>query len=404
MQRTYKRLSRSRVNMLVKARTPGAYADGDGLYLMISRAGVPSRAFRFMINGRAREMGLGPTRDIGLARARELAYDARQLKRAGIDPVEDRRAKKQGVAVARAKTMSFEACARAYITAKQADWKSAQNRAQWVRSLETYVAPLIGKLPVASIDTDLVMQVLQPIWNDKPETASRLRNRIENILDWARTSGHRSGDNPARWKGHLQNLLSSHKEVRVEHFPALPYREVPGFMRELRAQRPGVFDPHRGALQRGAQGDLGRVRDRPRVGDPGGADEAEQGTPRTLGGCRAGDHRQDAGDPLQPVRLSWRFGGALGHNALGQVLQRLKRSDVTPHGFRSSFRDWVAQETSFDDKVAEMALAHTIGSVVEASYRRGDLFAKRRALAEAWAAYCVGGAEVIDIRAGVRSA
>ena len=201
MQRTYKRLSLSAVNRLIKARTSGAFADGDGLYLMISKAGVASWSYRFMIAGKSREMGLGPVRDVKLARARELAYDARQLKRAGIDPVEDRRAKRQGVAVARVKTMTFQECAKAYITAKQADWKSAHNRVQWVQSLETYADPVIGKLPVASIDTALVMQVLEPIWNEKPETASRLRNRIENILDWARTSGQRSGDNPRAGRG-----------------------------------------------------------------------------------------------------------------------------------------------------------------------------------------------------------
>jgi hypothetical protein len=216
---------------------PGLLADGGGLNLQTSPSGAKSWIFRYQIAGRRRDMGLGSASTISLAKAREKARAARELVAQGIDPLDARQAERAAKAIDAAKAMTFRQCAEAYIEAHRAGWRSAKHAAQWPSTLETFVYPTMGALPVQAIDTALVMKTLEPIWQVKTETASRVRGRIESILDWATASGYRQGENPARWKGHLENLLPKKTKVaRVEHHAAMPYAELPAFMVELRQQ------------------------------------------------------------------------------------------------------------------------------------------------------------------------
>ena len=215
----------------------GMYHDGGGLYLQVSAGGAKSWIFRFMLDGRSREMGLGPVHAIPLADARKRAAGCRRMRFDGIDPIEARRAERDEKKLDAAKSMTFDACATAYIDAHKAGWKNAKHRDQWPSTLNTYAGPVFGSLPVQAVDVGLVMKALEPIWQTKPETASRLRGRIESVLDWAAVRGYRKGDNPARWRGHLDKLLPARSKVqRVEHHPALPYDELAGFVAMLRSQ------------------------------------------------------------------------------------------------------------------------------------------------------------------------
>jgi integrase len=419
--RSYKRLSRAEVNRLVAARQPGMYADGDGLYLSIAKAGTASWTFRYMLARAAHEMGLGPVRDVGLKKARDAAYQARALKRQGTDPLAAKQQQKQGAAVAKAKTMTFAQCAKAYITAHQTGWKNAQHRRQWTASLEAYVYPVFGALPVADIDTGLIMQVLRPIWNDKTETASRLRGRIENILDSAKADGLRDGDNPARWRGHLEHKLPKRSMVApVQHQPALPYREIAAFMTDLRSQDGAdlralelaiLCASRSGEVLEAKWSEFGDLADRVwtipaermkmkkehrvPLSDAALAVLQKQKVIRVNDYVFAGQGEKPAGRSTLDNTLKRR---------LGRIYYDEQGRKVTVHGFRSTFRDWAGEETGSDPQVVEMALAHTIANKAEAAYRRGDLFKKRRDLMDAWAAYCAGGAEVVSFPAEVRSA
>jgi hypothetical protein len=232
-----------------KAKQPGMYGDGGGLYLRVSKEGTKYWVFRFMLNGRSRWMGIGPLSLYGLQEAREKALDARRLRYAAIDPIEARRAVRAQERIEAAKSMSFKQCAESYIKAHRAGWRNAKHAAQWEATLAMYAEPIIGALPVQAIDTTLVMKVLeqevpgktdQPtahFWQAKPVTASRLRGRIEAILDWAKVRGYREGENPARWRGHLDKLLPAPAKVRkVKHHAALPYSESPDFMTALQKE------------------------------------------------------------------------------------------------------------------------------------------------------------------------
>src|SRR5215472_355093 len=222
---------------LQKPMKPGMHADGGGLYLQVTASGAKSWIFRFMLHGRAREMGLGPLHTISLAEARERARECRKLRGDGIDPVEVRRAKRAEERLAAATGMTFADCAERYIAAHRAGWRNAKHAAQWPSTLQTYAYPVFGSLPVQAIDTALVTKAIEPIWQAKPETASRVRGRIEAVLDWAKVRGYRDGENPARWRGHLDKLLPARAKVRkVEHHPALPYAEMGDFLKSLREQ------------------------------------------------------------------------------------------------------------------------------------------------------------------------
>jgi len=343
-------------------------------------------------------MGLGSLNAVTLAIARERARECRLLLSEGKDPIVARDASRTASALTAARCKTFDQCAAAYIGAHRASWKNAKHAAQWKTSLATYASPVFGALPVSEVDTDLVVRALRPIWETKTETATRLRGRIESILDWAAVSKYRQGDNPVRWRGHLENLLASPNKIApVTNFPALPWREMGEFMAQLVLRE--------GAAARAVQFVILTAC---RSGEVRGAtwSEIDMGAKLwTIPAKRmkAGkEHRvplSDAAiDLLQkvPRDSAFVFSGrshktALSDMSLTAVLRRMGRGDITVHGFRSVFRDWCAEAegNSFSREVCEHALAHSLPDKVEAAYRRGDLLDKRILLMEAWAQYCV---------------
>jgi integrase len=379
-----------------QARHRGLYGDGGGLFLQVSERGTKSWVFRFKKDGRLRVMGLGPVHTIGLAEARERARECRRLRLDGIDPIEVRRSRQVATRLEEARAMTFTECAAAYIVAHRAGWRNAKHAAQWSATLAAYVDPVLGNLAVQSVDIALVLRVLEPIWTTKPETASRVRGRIENVLDWATARGYRAGENPARWRGHLENLLPKRSKVRrVEHHAALPYPEIGPFMVELHQQE--------GIAARALEFTILTAS---RTGEVIEARWNEINIAEKLwvvpgARMKAGKEHRVPLSRRAMVIVNEMFairsgayvfpgakaGRALSNMAFLMLLRRMSRGDLTTHGFRSSFRDWAAEVTAFPAEVAEMALAHTVSSKVEAAYRRGDLLEKRRQLAEAWAAY-----------------
>jgi integrase len=401
---------------VARAKRPGMYADGSGLYLQVTERGA-SWVYRYMLAGRAREMGLGPLALFGLSEARSKALDARRLRHEGIDPIEARRAIRAQARLDNAKAIRFKQCAEGYIAAHRAGWRNGKHAAQWGVTLATYAAPVIGDLPVSAVDTALVLKVLEPIWTTKPETASRLRGRIEGILDWAKVRGYRTGENPARWRAHLDHLLPARAKVRrVEHHRALPYAELPGFMAALREQAGvaaralefTILTAARSGETRFARWSEFDLLDKtwtvPAERMKGGRLHRQPLCSRTLVILKGMQADRRAGDGFVFPRNE--TGQPLPDPPFRGLLQRMGRGrgDLTVHGFRSSFRDWAAERTNFPSEVAEMALAHVVGSKVEAAYRRGDLFDKRRRLMEAWAEYCAKApaekGSVIALRAG----
>src|SRR5262245_20738523 len=234
MRRTIGRLTALKVD---RARRPGMYADGGGLYLRVTNTGSKNWVLRFMLNGRTRWMGMGPLHTVGLTEARSRAAGFRLQRHDGVDPIDARRAERLEGRLNAAKAVTFKECAARYIRAHRAGWRNGKHAAQWEATLATYAEPVMGGLSVQAIDTALVLKVLEPIWRTKPETAGRVRGRIESILDWAKVRGYRTGENPARRRGHLAKLLPARSRARrVEHHAALPYAELPGFLASLRAQ------------------------------------------------------------------------------------------------------------------------------------------------------------------------
>jgi integrase len=402
--------------LAVKSAKPGMHGDGGGLWLHVSGRGTRSWIFRFTspIDGKPHEMGLGPLHTLSLADARIKAMDCRRQVLEGGDPLAARQARRQAARVAAVKTISFKECAESYIAAHEAGWRNPKHRGQWPATLAAYVYPIFGALPVAAIDTGLVMQAVQPLWAHKTETASRVRGRIESILDWATARGYRAGDNPARWRGHLENLLPNKSKVApVAHHAALPFPEIAAFVAELRQ--------HSGA---GARALEFLILTAARTGEVIGARWPEidlEGRLWTVpaGRMKAGrEHRV----PLSAAALAilaalprkgdfvfpgGRAGRPLSNMAMLQLLGRIGRGALTAHGFRSCFADWCAERTAFPAEVREMALAHTVSDKVEAAYRRGDLFEKRRQLAEAWAKFCTtppAAGEVVPLRRAVSPA
>jgi integrase len=378
------------------AKDPGRYPDSRGLVLEVSKSGGKSWALRFMLKGRARQMGLGPHPTVTLAEARELAEDARRLLKRGVDPIEARRASATE-AVSIAKT--FKQVAESLIESHEAGWRNQKSPAQWRASLDKYVYPTIGKTPVADVDTKAVLNCLKPIWSTKPETAARVRGRIEAVLNAAKVHGLRSGDNPAQWRGHLALLLPPKTKVRrVKHHAALPYAETPEFMAALRTQPGFAARALEFAILTGA-----------RTSEALGATWSEIDLTSkiwVIPAERMKAHREHR-VPLSAAVIAllsslvregeYLFPGAkegkpLSNMALLMTLRRMGRSELTAHGFRSTFRDWAAETTVYPSDVVEMALAHTIGNKVEAAYRRGDLFDKRRGLMDEWAAFCMNAA------------
>jgi integrase len=377
---------------------PGYYGAGQvpGLYLCIAKGGSKSWIYRYQIAGRRRDMGIGSIATFTLAEARDKAFELRRGVARGVDPIDAKRQGRAAAGLDKARAMTFRECADAYITAHRAGWRSAKHAEAWPQSLEAFVYPTLGDLPVAAIDVGLVMKTLEPIWTTKPETASRVRGRIEAVLDWATARGYRKGDNPARWRGHLENLLPKRSKVaRVEHHAALAYPEIATFMAELRQQDTVSARALEFAILTAA-----------RTGQVIGAGWSEINVAERLwtvpaSRMKAGrEHRVPLSDAamaivekMAAIRQSdfvfpgLKAGQGLGERTVLKLIGRM-RPEVTVHGFRSSFRDWCAEMTNFDRDTAELALAHAVGDKVEAAYRRGDMFAKRRQLMDAWAKFC----------------
>jgi integrase len=407
----------------VKTAPPGRYGDGNGLYLLVRSPEARFWIFRFTISGKMREMGLGRAGPdpaaVTLAEARAKAADLHKQVRSGIDPLEQKKsdalaiaAKAQQDAIA---AITFRKVADHYIAAHEKSWRNPKHRSQWSSTLETYAYPHFGALPVAEVETSHVLAALEPIWTTKAETATRVRGRIESVLDYARSRGWRTADNPARWKGHLSNLLAARSKVApVTHHAALPWRDIAAFMTELRAQK-GL----------GAKALQFTILTAARSGEALGARWREVDLSHavwTIPGSRmkAGrEHRV----PLSPSALTLLremaelrrsdspdalvFPSAnasttpLSNMAMAMVLRRMARDDLTVHGFRSTFRDWAGEATSTPKEVAEAALAHVIGNKTEAAYARGDLFVKRVGLMQAWAQFCERTAEQMNIHSVV---
>jgi|SRR5579862_3051366 len=386
------RLTALKVN---KTSKPGRYCDGGGLYLQVSRSHSKAWLFRFTLDGRAREMGLGPINVVSLAEAREKARDCRKLLLDGVDPIEARSEARLRARADKAKSMAFRECAEAYIKAHRAAWKNAKHIWQWETSLSTFVFPVFGALSVSAVDTGLVIKVLEPIWITKTETATRVRQRIEAVLDWARARGYRSGENPARWKGHLDTLLPAPGKIApVVHLAAMPYNGTPALFADLKKRETISAKALAFTILTAARSGEARL-----------ATLAEfdfQKAVWTIPGKRMKSGREHrvplstealallprGGAPTALLFPSSR-GTPLSDATMRKYLQEdMGHPGITVHGFRSTFKDWARERTNFAGEVSEAALAHIIGDKTEAAYARGDLFEKRRKLMDAWAAYC----------------
>jgi integrase len=394
------KLAANEVQRLKKA---GRYGDGHNLYLQITPAGVKSWLLRFEQHGRERWMGIGPTHTISLAEARQRARAARQLLLDGIDPIDHRSKVAEASAVAAAKNKTFAEVSKEYLDAHEGDWTNAKHAAQWETSL-TKDCKAIAHLPIGAIDTSHILAVLQPIWRTKPETASRTRARVERVIAYAVAAQYRRREdgNPARWDGHLQELLGKKSAAKRAkragkdaHLPAMSYAELPAFLATLR-QRTGIT----------ARGLEFTILTAARSGETLGAkwDEIDfEGKVWTVPAARMKakkEHRvplsarafeivrslpREDGNPY--LFIGGRKGAPMRRLGMLELLTAI-RPGLTVHGFRSTFRDWAAERTNYPREVAEMALAHAIPDAVERAYRRSDLFEKRQQLMEAWAKYC----------------
>jgi len=396
-----------------QTKKPGYYGDGGGLVLRVTDGGNKGWLYRYKAGAKVREMGLGPVRDVTLAEAREAAREARRLRRAGIDPIDAKRERKAAALLDAGKTITFSQCAAAYIENHRASWSNHKHAAQWEATLRTYAYPVFGNLPVAAVDTGLVVKVLDPIWSEKPETASRLRGRIEAVLDFATVRGHRAGENPARWKGHLKEALPATSKVRrVRHHAALAYDEIGAFMVDLRQREGGAAAALEFAILTAARtgevigarwSEIDMTQDTWTIPEERMKARVEHRIPLSKQAL-AVLRRAETQKVNDVVFFGQKPGRGLSNMALLMTLRRMGREDLTAHGFRSTFRDWAAERTGVTPEVAEAALAHTVGNKVEAAYRRSDLFEKRRVLMQQWGSFCDqqtahGGAKVSPLRA-----
>lgn len=395
-----RKLSKVLTPLEVKSAKPGRHADGDGLHLLVKDSGARSWVFRFMLRGKSRDIGLGAASGsdaISLAAARDKAAEYRLKVRSGIDPLEEREqsAAKAAAEAQAAKVagITFKAVAEAYMAANQASWKNEKHRQQWRNTLEAYVYPRIGSMPVAAIGTAHVMEILEPIWHAKPETASRVRGRIETVLDAAKARDYRQGENPARWRGHIAQILPKRTRLSRGHHKAMPYEAIPAFIARLRSRHATAAL----ALEF-------TILTATRTGEVLGATWGEFDLTKALWVIPAArmkaenEHRVPLStravkilETVKALGSEYVFpsdaGGKLSPMAMAMLLRRMEVTD-TVHGFRSSFRDWAGECTSFPREVCEMALSHTISNKAEAAYWRRDLFDKRRRLMDAWASYC----------------
>ena len=401
-----RQLNRLTAIAVTRAKEPGYYSDGGGLFLRIGPTGAKSWSFRYKVAGKTHEMGLGPTHTISLAEARQRAQHARKQRLDGIDPITARRAKRARQEAAAAKAMTFRQAAERYVRAHRAGWVP-RHAMIWETSLSIHTYPVIGNIAVADIELAHVMRVLEPMWQDKTDTANRVRSRIEAVLGWATTHGYRSGDNPARWRGHLENLLPKQSKVQpIVPFAALPYADISDFMARLR-QQPSIS----------ARALEFVILTGTRTGEVLGAEWSEIDLSDRLWIIPAKrmkarrEHRVPLSDPAVdllealPRAGEHVFQGATGSvlegTALLMVMRRMGKRGTTVHGFRSTFSTWAAERTNYSFEVREMALAHLVGSQVERAYQRSDLFERRRRLMQDWATFCstpAASGEVVAIR------
>jgi integrase len=386
----------------VKAAAPGRHMDGTvrGLTLLVWPTGARSWVVRYQLVGKRRDMGLGPYPEVSLARAREKALEARRLVKEGLDPLAER---------GRAKRLTFKAAAEQLLESKRPGWRNAKHAWQWEATLKTLAFPTLGALDVKQVGTGDVLAVLRKIWTERPETASRVRQRIEAVLDYAAALGARTGDNPARWKGHLDHLLPRPGKVKqVRHHPALDWRDAPAFMAELtkrgglgaRALAFAVLTAARSGEARGMTwgevDDAGGAWTVPAARMKAGKEHRVPLTAaaRSLLGGRGEPAALVFPSPNHPAR-------PLSDMTLLAALRRMGRGDLTVHGFRSTFRDWAGETTAHPREVIEAALAHAVKDKVEAAYARGDLLERRRPLMQAWADHAGGrgGARPVDTAA-----
>jgi integrase len=384
MARQIHRLAARSVVTLTKT---GRHADGNGLYLSISNNGGRRWVYLYRREGRLREKGLGSVGTVSLKDARLAAEAIRKKLREGIDPIDSK------VKPVTAKT--FAECAEAFIASNETAWKNAKHRDQWRNTLKTYAEPHIGKLAIDRISVDHVLKAIEPIWTSKTETASRVRGRIEAVLDWAAARGYRGANNPARWRGHLDKVLPPIRKVsKVRHHPALPYKDIPAFMNDLRkrdtisarALEFTILTAARTGEVVGARWDEidanNRVWTVPADRMKAGVEHQVPLSDRALAILKAIPKDGDF------IFVGMKPSEGLSNMSMLALLKRMDRADLTTHGFRSTFRDWAAETTDFPNELVEMALAHTIRNKAEAAYRRGNLLERRRVLMDAWASYC----------------
>nr|WP_315473574.1 integrase arm-type DNA-binding domain-containing protein [uncultured Rhodoferax sp.] len=382
------------VQRLVKA---GLHFVGgvDGLALQVLPSGGRSWILRMTVGERRRDMGLGGYPDVTLAQARDAAREARRKVRDGVDPIEDGKAQRSKLKASQASALTFEECADLYIKSQEASWTNPKSATQWRNSLKTYAYPHMGSLLVRDVDVPNVLAALEPIWRTKTETASRVRSRIQAVIDYAKACKYRSGENPAAWTGHLDKILPAPGKVtEVKHFAALPYAQMGAFMKRLRSAEGTGARALELAILTGS-----------RSGEVRGATWSEIDLDAGLWVVPAWrmktkkEHRKPLSKPaLQLLKALPRVAGSdyvftaerngmISDATIAAVLKRMK-VDAVPHGFRSTFRDWAAECTNYPNEMAEMALAHAVSDKVEAAYRRGDMYMKRVRMMEDWAKFC----------------
>jgi integrase len=413
----------NRLNALqvTKLSEPGRYGDGGGLYLRVAeyevkggqRARSKNWVFRFERDGRERQMGLGSLDTLSLADARTKARDCRKALLDGADPINVRRANKLQARLAAARGLTFKACGQAYIEEHRKGWKNDKHAAQWPATLESHVYPVIGDLMVADIDTDLVLKCLRPIWDSVPDTAARVRGRIEKVLDWAKARECRSGENPARWRGHLDNLLTrKSKAARIKHHPALPYVDLPALMGELRSRTDIssrtleflILNATRTTETIGARwSEIDLVKKLwtiPPERMKGGREHIAPLSDRAVEILKSLPRKGEGDGFVFPGREAEK---PLSNMSLLELLRGI-RDGFTVHGFRSTFRDWAGDRTNYPRDLIETALAHVIEDDTEAAYRRLTAIQKRRRLMADWARYCASPpakrSNVVDIGKG----
>ncbi len=378
---------------------PGKYEDGGGLRLVVSPTGSRKWVLRYTVGGRRREMGLGTPPDVTLAEARSKASEFRAMVHSGLDPLREKNREQT-------KIPRFRDCALEFVDIQKGGWKNAKHVSQWRNTLETYAFPIFGNLGVDAIDTEDVLAVLSPIWEHKTETAKRLQGRTENILDYAAAKNFRDQMNPARWRGHLDKLLPKPSRIQIiRHLPAMPFEEVPSFVSSLRQLKTNgalalaflIVTATRTSEVLGARWSEMDLKSRCWIIP---ADRMktrrEHRVPLSELATELLSERTNYFEGNEHVFVGARQGRGLSNMTMLKVMRSMgygvgcEKGDFVPHGFRSSFRDWAGEVSSYPGDVIEMALAHTIRNKVEAAYRRGDLFEKRRALMDSWAIFLEG--------------